>query len=164
MAVSALLSRALLDYFQDYFTYFNSRINICLLFRIRISPVTSKNFILICSSGQNWLSSRFAGHANSTERISRIFFKQLARGIGHWIRSRKICVFLLKSKHRLLNPKEIKNSEKIFTFWQIFKVWSLHQPSNMIIVVSKWCHNVTWKSGCFPAPERGGFPKNSKTF
>jgi len=27
--------------------------------------------------------------------------------------------------------------------------------------VSKWYHNVTWKSGCFSAPERGGFLKIS---
>ena len=31
----------------------------------------------------------------------------------------------------------------------------------MIIVVSKWCHNVTGKSGCFLAPERGDFLKSS---
>ena len=24
-----------------------------------------------------------------------------------------------------------------------------------------WSHNVTWKSGCFPAPERGDCSKNS---
>jgi len=28
-------------------------------------------------------------------------------------------------------------------------------------VVTKWRHNVTWKSGCFSAPERGNFLKNS---
>jgi len=28
-------------------------------------------------------------------------------------------------------------------------------------VESFWRHNVTWKSGCFQAPERGDFSKNS---
>ena len=28
-------------------------------------------------------------------------------------------------------------------------------------MVSKWRHDVTWKSGCFPAPERGDISKNS---
>jgi len=28
-------------------------------------------------------------------------------------------------------------------------------------VVTKWSHDVTWKSGCFPAHEKGDFSKNS---
>jgi hypothetical protein len=27
-----------------------------------------------------------------------------------------------------------------------------------------WIHNVTWKSGCFPGPERDDTPKNSGIF
>ena len=44
---------------------------------------------------------------------------------------------------------------------QIFEVWRFHQSSNLTFVVSKWRHDVTWKSGCFSAPERGDFSKNS---
>jgi hypothetical protein len=59
--------------------------------------------------------------------------------------------------HRLLNPKEIKNSEKIFNFRQIFEVWCFHQSSNLMFVVSKWSQRVTWKSRRFSASERGDF-------
>jgi len=31
----------------------------------------------------------------------------------------------------------------------------------MTYVETFWCHNVTWKSGCFPDPERGDFSRNS---
>ena len=44
---------------------------------------------------------------------------------------------------RLLNPKKMKNSEKIFIFCLIFEVMCFHQSSNLTFVVSKWSHNVT---------------------
>jgi len=34
----------------------------------------------------------------------------------------------------------------------------------LVFVVPFWCHDVTWKSGCFSAPERGDFPKNYGIF
>ena len=52
---------------------------------------------------------------------------------------------------RLLNPILVKNCQKMFIFRQKFDVWWLHNSQELTFVVSKWCHNVTWKSGCFPA-------------
>jgi hypothetical protein len=65
---------------------------------------------------------------------------------------------------RLLNPKKMKNFQKMFIFRQIFEVWCSHHSSNLTSVESKWRHDVTWKSGCFSVPERGDISKNSGIF
>jgi hypothetical protein len=62
---------------------------------------------------------------------------------------------------RMLNPKKMKNFQKICIYPQEFKVWCFHQSSNLASVVTKWRHDVTWKSGCFPAPERGDLRQKS---
>jgi hypothetical protein len=62
---------------------------------------------------------------------------------------------------RILNPKEMKIFQKISIFRQIFGGWCFHQSSNLTSVESKWWHDVTWKSGCFPDSERGDFSKIS---
>jgi len=54
----------------------------------------------------------------------------------------------------------MKISQKIFDFSAKFEVWCFHNSSNLTSVETFWCHDVTWKSGCFPAPERGDFLKN----
>jgi len=55
--------------------------------------------------------------------------------------------------HRLLNPKKMKNSEKIFTFWLIFEVRCFHQSSNLTSVVTKWNHEFSKNSDIFTARE-----------
>ncbi len=46
-------------------------------------------------------------------------------------------------------------------FSQKIDIYSDSIYAKSMFVVSFWRHNVTWKSACFPAPERGDFSKNS---
>jgi hypothetical protein len=41
---------------------------------------------------------------------------------------------------RLLNPKIVKNFQKIFAFRQEFEVWCYHHSSNLTSVETKWSH------------------------
>jgi hypothetical protein len=50
---------------------------------------------------------------------------------------------------RNVDPKKIKNSEKILTFWQIFEVRCFRQSSNLTSVETKPRHDVTVKQGVF---------------
>ena len=62
---------------------------------------------------------------------------------------------------RYVNPiSHLKLSKNICIFAKI-DIYSDSVWAKSTFVVSKWSHNVTWKSGCFQAAERGEFSKNS---
>jgi hypothetical protein len=74
--------------------------------------------------------------------------------------------------HRILNPITHKKLSEKSVFPQKINIYSdsiqanmifvvTKIQANMIFVVTKWRQTVTWKSGCFSAPERGDFLKNS---
>ena len=53
------------------------------------------------------------------------------------------------------------NCLKISVFSQKIDIYSDSIQAKSTFVVSKWCHNVTWKLGCFPAHEKGEYSKDS---
>ncbi len=61
----------------------------------------------------------------------------------------------------LINPILSLRFLKRCVFGQEYNVRHAHHSSNLTSVETFWRHTVTWKSGCFLYPERGGFSKNS---
>ncbi len=62
---------------------------------------------------------------------------------------------------RILNLITHRKLSKIFEILQKIGIYSDLIQAKSTFVVSLWRHDVTWKSGCFSAPERGDFLKNS---
>lgn len=134
------------------------------------NPVHFKCYSTKISSQFHWFSNRFSILRRNKHRKSDIFA---------WIlepvpKSNSTCSFRNQQSISLtelhdwniflsvyLIRKKWKILKKSSLFRLIFKVWYFYQSSNLTSVVTKRWQDVTQKSGCFPALERGDYSKNS---
>jgi len=64
-------------------------------------------------------------------------------------------------RHRIINPITHRKLSKKSVFTQKIDIYSDSIQVKSTFVETFWCHNVTRKSGCFLASERGDFLRNS---